>query len=662
MKVTYLLAILMIFLSGCTDYYLSRGDKHSDQLEYAEAVRYYEKAAKSPEKINDPYFRQRLGHAFYELNDYDKAEEQLRMAFSEDSVSREHHVHYAEILMSKKKYQEAKSVLDEYLIDYPNDNRAVNLRLACDEITLEDNKYAYFVWPVEELNQIEYSNFSPRYYGESKLLFCTERNARNNKRNKWNNNPYLDLYIAELEDDGSVSATSPFDQKINSLYHDGPAAVFGGATGTIFFTRSDFMDDESNKLDSDHQNVNQFKLVKSEYDEETGNWSSPEQLWFNEDGVSYGHPTVSSDGNTMVFSSDKIGGKGQGDLYITEKVNGRWSTPRNLGPGINTEGNEVFPYWSDQEGGKTLLYFSSNGQQGFGGLDIYCVEKTDQGWSELRHFQGPINSSQDDFGLIISENGRSGYLSSNRASDDKSIDQIFGFTRLETNMYVKGRVIEAATGNNVPYAVVDITNSTLHTKQEILTNIEGEFMHKIAFNSNFFSTANKKGYFVKVAYFDTKVEDFKSDDTIEVVYELAEIEQGQVFVLEHIHYDFDEYRIRQDASRELDELVEFMRINNNVEIELRAHTDCRGKDRYNLHLSRKRAREAKKYLVNQGISRSRISAKGMGETQLVNDCNCKTGEYPEYNCTSQRHEENRRTEFEITSLHKPDNVKIIDQK
>jgi outer membrane protein OmpA-like peptidoglycan-associated protein len=442
----------------------------------------------------------------------------------------------------------------------------------------------------------------------------------------------------------------------------------------LIFTRNNYNKGRAKKSE---KGINMLKLYISS--KKNSKWGDIQELPFNSDEYSTGHPALSPDNHKLYFVSDMPGGFGGTDLYVVEYHNGKWGKPENLGKEINTEGNEMFPYM-DELGN---LYFASDGHPGLGGLDVFFVEfRHGNPFGEVENLGAPINSPKDDFGLIAKGDRSEGYFSSNRKkgySDDNIYSFQKGCNQLELLVY------DAVT--KLPLLDVElrmVKNGV--NKQFYATNSEGKASVCLESGADFEFKAFKEGYqqasvtygtmsnsksrnqkvkiylspatrpMVKgkvisevdqspIAGASVTLENENNRKNISLEHNFGMIGEGDIFRLENIYYDVDKAVIRADAKKELDKrVIPLLKKYPEIQIELRSHTDSRASGSYNMKLSEERALEVVKYLTSKGIDPERLIAKGYGESELVNDCN-------DFNdCPESYHQANRRTEFKILAV------------
>jgi outer membrane protein OmpA-like peptidoglycan-associated protein len=468
-----------------------------------------------------------------------------------------------------------------------------------------------------------------------------------NKSDKygWTGNGYLHLFNADPVFMGNLYGTFKTPQLaadlFNQEYHDGPAS-FNLPNTEIFFNRT-YVYRDKGKKGQDKIRTHLLKIFSSV--KKKAKWTNPEPFFLNNNEYSVGHPALSRDGNILYFVSDMKGGYGGTDLYMCRRLQAGWGQPVNLGPVVNTSGNEMFPYMATSGD----LYFASDGHAGFGGLDIFRTRMLgDSIWMKPENLYQPINSSFDDFSLCMAGDGRSGFFSSNRPGGQGS-DDIYQFTRILRKesppapaMILSGRVRNKSTLEPVADATVFILDEGIGQVLTLKTDSSGFYSTSLTLPYSLRIKAMKTGYISDCLSFSSNPGTSPGDKVSPRDLLLDILQVNKVFALENIYYDLDKWNIRPDAQPALDHLVAVMK-ENPVSIELASHTDSRASDAYNLELSQERAESAVRYIVLQGVNPARISAKGYGETRLVNAC---SNGVP---CTEEEHQRNRRTEFRVVS-------------
>jgi len=554
---------------------------------------------------------------------------------------------YAQVLRSCGEYGQAREVFLQYDALVPGDTRARIMAGYCDSaVAWKDIPPAWEVKNASTLNSKE-SEFGPVFY-ENLLCFTSDRKSPvvTGKKYGWTGNGYLRLYYAEpvyadnFNNDFKEIRVAP--DLLNQTYHDGPAC-FNRNFSEIFINRTIVYRDKGKK-GQDKIRTHLLKIYQSE--RKDSKWTEPQSFVLNNKDYSVGHPALSRDGKVLYFVSDMKGGFGGTDLYMSRRgAENKWSDPVNLGPVINTFGDEMFPGVSDNGD----FYYASEGQPGFGGLDLFITRQMDDStWFKPQNLGQAVNSSYDDFALSMSKNNTNGLFSSNRPGGQGS-DDIYLFSRLEKPRepvlvitYLSGYVKDKTTLEPIDNATVFFLDKEKDQVLILKTDLKGYYKTQITPGTSYVAKAMKTGYIADCYLFtpDTISQDVERTAPRDLL--LDRLHENRTFVLDNIYYDLDKYNIRPDAEPALDKLVVIMK-ENPVNIELGSHCDSRASDAYNMILSQNRAESAVHYIVSRGIAQLRLTAKGYGETQLVNECK---NEVP---CTDEQHQLNRRTTFRAIS-------------
>ena len=622
------LFILALLLSGCAGYHIRQGNRLYDDFAYSMAIKEFQKGLSKKEF---PNARIKLAESYRKMNDLPHAEEAFAKAIQLPEAQPIHKMHYAQILMRNGKYDQAKIYLDQYLTAVPSDVSAGKLRSSCDSISKWLADSIKYTVQSSTLNNGQ-SNFSPVFYKEG-VVFATDRDTKG-KTYEWTGRPFLEMYYAQGSPDKGYSAPIRLTGDVNGIYHDGPAA-FTSKGDTIYFTRNNYLKKKAKESSLEEINLKIYQASKKDT-----SWVNLKEFPFNSNEYSTGHPTLSNDGNTMYFVSDMPSGLGGSDIYMSQKINGEWNKPVNMGPSINTSYNEMFPVlWKD-----SVLYFSSEGHFNFGGLDIFQSVKRSGGWSMARNAGYPINTSYDDFGIAMNDSGTAGLLSSNRNTANSTQDNIYSFTVNDIRFNLEGIAVEKATQKPLQDVKIELLNTQTNKKEIAMTAVDGKFKFKLDPESEFSIVGSKDTYFTNTEIVSTKGKKQSENMYVKLKMELERIIVNKPIVLENIYYDLDKFDIRADAADGLNNLVNILNDNPGISVELSSHTDSRADDRYNDVLSQKRAESAVNYIIAHGISSARITAKGYGERQLVNKC------ANDVSCTEEEHQQNRRTEFKVLKM------------
>ncbi|MUH35140.1 cell envelope biogenesis protein OmpA [Zobellia amurskyensis] len=629
---------------------LQRADHYFDKMWYAEAAELYEQALEKGDKNRSKEVIQKTADAYYFNTNMEKAYEWYNVLYENygKEMSSENIFKYAHSLKGTGKYARSKRLMRLYskkMKDEPASelvNNAKENETALDNILNSKKDYEVKNLAVNT----EYSDFSPMFLDSNQVVFSSAKDSSffSTRRYKWNDQPYLDLYVAKInEESNDLKNALKFSKKINTKYHEA-SVTFSPDNSTMYFTRNNY----GKKLKRDNNGVNHLKIYKStKVDTE---WTEAVEVSFNSDNYSTGHPALSPDGKQLYFVSDMPGSLGKTDIFVVDvQEDGSFSEPRNLGPTINTEQREMFPFFNG-----TKLYFSSDGFTGLGGLDVYeSAFDVEEGFAEVKNLGQPVNSNKDDFSYIVNEENQQGYFASNREGG-KGDDDIYSFKRLiieevpENNNAIAGFVTEMVTGEIMPKALVQLLDENGIKLKEMETEDDGSFIFEDLNDSTKYILKTIQNKFVhNERLVETTVNDtVKVDIAMKRLEEMIAVEDGiKKIKTEMIYFNFDKSSIRPDAAKELDKLVSVMKEYPNMVIKIESHTDSRGSKVYNEYLSDKRAKSTRDYIISQGIDASRIeSAIGYGENRLLNDCN---GSSP---CSEANHLLNRRSEFIILNM------------
>ncbi len=612
------------------------------------------------------------------------------------------------------------------------------------------------------ITNTKYSDFGTTFFGKDKVIFASPKDNTVLTKKTWsgNNQPFLDLYIGTINEKGEIIGKKRVLGDVNNKFHEGIVS-FTKDLKTVYFSANNYT--ENNKAKKDSTGMVNIQLYKASVSE-NGEWNNVVKLPFNNDEYSTGHPALNIDDTKLYFISDRPESIGKTDIYVVNvNEDNTYSEPENLGSRINTEEREMFPFISDDN----VLYFSSNGLPGYGGLDVFASRIFDTTVSEPINLEDPVNSSNDDFAFIINDDKHKGYFSSNNRKDGKGDDDIYSFIafpplQIEGNQAISGIILDKITGEILPEAIVilqdedgneiDRVNMSIindpnftggigdlnKNNEENITVVNGEVtdirINKTVDNltpnageeveftievinkgtgeateikvsdilpegytyvsddgtgtyvssTDVFTLPNlakgetqtvkikailfpsrNDGSFVFEAKSDTKykivviapgylneaVEIKTVNDTdvdplkinVGLAQELKVVDEKIMININTIYFDFDKWNIRPDAAKELDKVIAVLKEHPSMIIEGGSHTDSRARESYNQILSQKRAKATIDYITARGIDPSRLTAKGYGEMQLVNNCSSFV------TCSREEHQLNRRTEFVIVN-------------
>lgn len=756
--------------------YLDASSKYLDVLKY--------EAKHAQSLIN-------LADCYYKLKDYERAANVYHFLIENiTDVPASSYLRYAEVLASLGLYSQSAEQYAAYAAKNPTDNRGLAFETAYKNLqAFYQDSSAYKIHLLNINTGV--SDFSPAFY-KSGITFCSNRVISDNALNKvysYDNSSFIDIFFADStqlkpfllsradslemakfkskryynDDDTYLTSNDTktlgtyslnyidslgldvranrmvkrFSVRVNSKFHEG-SMCFSPSEDTMYFTRSNYYKGVTKKDDSKVVNL---KIYRSVYKDSIPGRIKPINI--NSNKYSIGHPTLSPDGKKLYFVSDMPGGKGGTDLYMADlQPDGTFSAPVNLGENINTEGNEMFPYISNDN----ILYFASNGLVGLGGLDVFMVELSQGMAATPQNLGYPINSTADDFGLIVKNEGeiKKGYFSSNRKRG-LGDDDLYGFTfkpqrpvklrvivksALDSSIITTAKVVFKNTKEALVYSdtVVDAQATfarTLHpklfskkdfsitahakgyysdsiwlsqslfkftkgtaidtviylkkilyidfcasvlykkTKKPVegatvfffdpqkntidtaLSGKDGKFCRRLQPSSKYVVKAEKENHFPDCYQIETPAIKNPIFASTDVPLQPVKIGLNTTFEVKNLLYDYNKADIREDAAKILDNLVDILNEYPTIKVELGSHCDSRGNDQYNQKLSQKRADSAVAYIIKHGISKIRITAKGYGESKLIN--RCKNG----VQCSDEEHQANRRTEVRVTGFLKP---------
>ncbi len=617
------------------------GDKYLFRYDYHEAIESYVQA-----KYLTSSGLRNLANSYTKLNNYRKAEETFALLCnSKYELLPEDYYQYAMALKINGKLLESKSWFAKFQLLKPNDLRAISFANNAYKLdNLKKDSGRFQIIPMELNTNVE--DFGTAYYLD-KIVFASTRSNESmiNRKDNRTNQPYLDLYVSKIENK-QLSTPELFSNSINERYNVGPASF--NKDGTIMaFTRNKHRDHGA-----DH--VVELQIYFSTY--KGGNWSTPEPFIHNNPAYSVGQPFLTWDGKTMYFTSDMPGGYGSSDLYKTTKnEQNEWSKPQNLGNKINTEGDEMFPFYQELN---EVFLFASTGHYGFGGLDVFMCRLSNDKVGVVSNVGYPLNSLEDDYALILNDSLTHGYFSSNR--NEGNFDHIFGVNviqKLDAGKKIIG-VSKDYTGKYIPNAHIVLKNENGQVRDTLTSNKLGEYAFLVPSNQKFHLVGMKKNYgdghreastYVTETdvYADLVMLDKSTIDTskLKVGNDLAKISFKGNLNKDIAYFDFDKFDIRPDAALELDKIVTIMNAYPKLVIQLSSYTDCSASKEYNQTLSVKRAKSSLAYIQQRVTNPSRITGNGYGETKLRNDCDCQIAAYK--GCTDAQNQLNRRTEFII---------------
>ena len=620
-------------------------DKKYDSYAYIKAVSTYERVAEKGYKSEDMF--QKLGNSYYFNGELDKAAKWYGELFAMNANQESEYCYrYAQSLKAIGQTDKANEMLETFRQKAGNDTRGKlfeKYKNYLDQIKANSGRYK-----VEDAGiNSKYSDYGSALYG-NKLVFSSARDTGSlgQRKHTWTNQYFTNLYVSDLGEEMTPGKVDKFSKNINSKFNES-TPVFTKDGKTMYFTRNNYLDGKKGK---DGKKITLIKIYKASF--ENDQWTKVSELPFDSDQYSVAHPTLSPDEKTLYFASDMPGTLGQSDLFKV-KINddGSYGTPQNLGAAINTEGRETFPLITDEN----ELYFASDGHPGLGGLDVFVSKLgTDGSLGEIQNVGDGINSPKDDFAYLIDTKSRRGFVTSNRAGG-QGYDDIYKF--LETRKLVclqelYGNVTDLNTTQILPDTKMSLFDSEFNLAGTTVTDSAGNYTFAVECGKTYNVRAAKPDYTTKEQKITIARENGRTNLPFALEKEVCKVavgdDLGKCFGIKMIYFDLDKYNIRQEAALDLEKILDVLNQNPTMKLDIRSHTDCRQTAKYNEVLSDRRAKSTIAWLVKNGVDPSRLTGKGYGETQLVNDCGCEPTN--QSNCTEEQHQMNRRSEFIITAI------------
>lgn len=618
-------------------------NEHLAMNDYYRALEYFEIAYKQ-ERSEDLAYQIAMLH--FKLRDYGRAERWLSRVIENDKQGRfpDAVLAYAKTLKYNGLYREAMEAFNIYANMIQEDSLLVEADNEVAGIQMAQKAEEPLELVITNMGRkvnSSYTEFSPRMHPTGTLYLAAIDKKELVVLDGKTDDYFAKIYTSKQDKDGDWENTKDLPSAINREgYHTGNPSFSPDGT-RMYFTRALTNGDD----------LAESKIFEAKGDD--GKWGAPYELANVNGNYIATHPAVGAllGNEVLLFASNMDGGEGGYDIYYAvRRGNGDYSLPVNIGPPINTPGDEVTPYFRDN-----TLYFSSTGHPGFGGMDIFSTEWDGSNWSAVTNLGLGYNSGLDDWYFSANAEGTRGFIVSNRPSDEtRSIksktccDDIFTFEIREVVVdlaaYIYDKSLQPIFNANVTLFEVQGNRSGKSDTKNTGEGNTGRFL--LDFDKNYRVTVEREGYFP--AEFEFTTVGLVGDNTIEqeVFLEKAPDETETVLInqpirLNNIYYDFDDDKILQDAEKDLGALLELMDTYPDMVIELSSHTDAQGSDKYNERLSQRRAQSAVDWLIDRGVDPARLEARGYGENQILNHCvNGVT-------CTDAEHRVNRRTEFKI---------------
>lgn len=622
---------------------IAAADKKYSSYAYIDAIQTYERLAEKGYQSVEMF--EKLGNAYYFNSDFEKAAQSYEKLYQlQSELAPEYFYRYAQSLKATGKEKEAATILAKFENKSSDDSRSKRLKNNTDY--LEDIKANVGIYTIENAGiNSKYSDYGSTIV-DNKLIFTSARDTGGvgQRKHAWTGEHFTNLYAAGVNGELIPSNPVRYDANVNSKFHEA-TPVFTKDGNTMYFTRNNYLDGKKGK---DANKVTLLKIYKATL--VNNRWTNVTELPFNSNNFSTAHPALSPDEQTLYFVSDRPGTIGQSDLYkVAINSNGTYGEPINLGVEINTEGRETFPFVTKDN----QLYFASDGHPGLGGLDVFTTKINNDGsFGEVENDGAEVNSPKDDFGYYRDSEINKGFFSSNRDGGLGS-DDIYRFTSKDKcKQILKGIVTDSATGETLAGVQLILLNKQYKVIAETTSDALGYYAFDVNCRRIYHVRANKKDYTSKETKLRTPEVTGETKLDIQLESTICRVavgdDLGKCFGIKMIYFDLDKSNIRKEAALDLAKILDVLIQNPTIKLDIRSHTDCRQTAKYNMALSDRRAKATIAWLVSKGIDSSRLTGRGYGESQLINDCGCEPTNAS--NCTEEQHQMNRRSEFIITAL------------
>ena len=596
--------------------YTKTADKLFNRYEYVDAAKEYLKLAEGSKA--DSYIYKQLAESYYNVFNTKEAVKWYAKVV-EQKQDAETYYKYAQMLKAEGNFKEADKQMQQFAQLAPNDQRAKTF--VSNPNYLPELKGQTKLYDIAKSDiSSDKTDFGAVLTNDNNVYFASARNT--SKRNSnFNDEPYLDIYKATYNANGTISDAVAVDN-LNTRWHDGPASITNDGN-TMYYGSESFNEKEFTKDKAKNSKFGKIYLYKAT--KEGDKWANSKPLPFNNKEYDVRNPSISKDGKTLYFSSNMPGGFGGEDIWKVSVNGDEYGTPENLGAKVNTEANESFPFITDDN----ILFFSSNGKTGFGGLDVFKLD-LNKG-TEAINVGEPVNTSKDDFAFTYNATKKVGFFSSNR----DGVDNIYKADPV-CNVQALVRVKDAKTGKVIEGATVLLVDEKQKTVSNQTTALNGETLTGVLCNTAYSAQVSKQGY-------ESGVFEVAKAENEQVVVEalltpIMPIITEKEVILQPIFFEFNKSNITAEGAAELDKLVMVMNEYPNMVIFAKSHTDSRGSDKYNMNLSDRRAKSTVQYLISKGITKDRISGQGFGESEPKVACKP---------CTEEQYAQNRRSEFLI---------------
>jgi outer membrane protein OmpA-like peptidoglycan-associated protein/tetratricopeptide (TPR) repeat protein len=626
---------------------LEKANEVYNKFAFVEAAKLYTKLVDKGNNSVEVYTK--LGDCYYYNGNYSEASAWYsKVIDGGNTVDPEYYFRYAQALNSSQKYDQAAKVMKIYYSKTGKKDLSENWKESKLLADIQKQSGRYVFKPVE-LNTPS-SDFGSSFFGKDKIIYASAKDTGViiKRKHSWNNKAFLKLYTADITADGGLQNPVLIKGEVNTKYHQSSPAITKDGS-LMYFTRSNYIE---GKLGSDKEGTSSLKIYVAQ--NVKGEWKNIKELAYpvNADGFSSAHPALSADESELYFVSDRNNKFGNTDIYVVSLKKGGFvgNDVRKLGDEINTLGKETYPF-VDATG---ILYFSSDGHPGLGGLDVFAAIKDESGIYHVVNAGDGVNTSADDFAYGIQSDSKKGYFSSSRTGND----DIYGFTEtrpvnfdLDIRPTVYG-TLKDSDGKPIEGVTVEAYNAAGEKTGTYLSDKEGKYLAYIEPFQDYKLVYKKPGLIEKSEEISQMKPLEKRELSPDLINERQIVIDGEtkdiegdltkLLKLQPIYFDYAGYNIRESSKAELNKVVELMKVRPNLLVKVNSHTDSRGKDDYNMKLSQNRAKATVAYIVKAGVPADRLSSEGFGETQLINQCSNGV------KCSEKEHELNRRSEFIVS--------------
>jgi outer membrane protein OmpA-like peptidoglycan-associated protein len=620
-----------------------------EDYNFSPAISKYLKLARSGKQSKEIY--EYLAMAYFNNSQYDLAANWFNKLIDGYPQGLDPEMYYRASISFKS--IQAYDVSDLFMKKYveiknsPLSNQYINISSNyLDSVLNNTSRYSLYETKINSIN----SDFGPNFYDDDRIIFASSKEATGNKKFKWSDEPFLDLFIAKIDSAGNLYDREPLKGDINTKYHESTATISKDGN-TMYFTRNNYF---KGRLKSARDKEVKLKIYKAT--KQNDSWGSIEELPFNGDQYSTAHPALSPDNDKLYFSSDMPGSYGKSDIwfvYIFE--NGEYSQPINLGPNVNTEFRESFPFLDKENN----LYYSSDGKLGLGGFDVFSSKLNNRGYPQSSINLGmPVNSAFDDFGYVYDQMKNFGYISSNRDGlNGSSSDQVYRIVKNNTNysnngleeniceFILEGKVYDTFTRELLIGAKVQLLNSNKNIISNYTVDENGNY--KIGEDVNC-----SDSYYLRVSngisYNTREIEiDFtkkgKVYENIDLKWTSNCLPDDLICVLgvEPIYFELNKSTLKKNSVLSLNKVLVALIKYPDMKLQIRSYADSRASKEYNKKLSLKRANVTKQWLVNRGVNSNRLLIQAIGEENKDNICK------GDANCSEAEYQLNRKSTFKI---------------